>query len=137
MKMSVKEYAKLIGKNEKTVYKMIKDEVIATKKENGKHRINVDKNLLKVIERAQQALQEAKAILLNIEKASEQIKKPAKKVSKSVVKKTVPKKKTVKKSTKAIVKPLKKSVKKAVKPLKKSTKKVTTKKVVSKAPKKR
>lgn len=133
MKMSVKEYAKLIGKNEKTVYKMIKDEVITTKKENGKHRINVDKNLLKVIERAQQALQEAKAILLNIEKASEQIKKPAKRVAK----KSIPKKKAVKKSTKAIVKPLKKSVKKSAKPLKKSTTRVTAKRVLSKTSKKR
>ena len=56
MKMSVKEYAKLIGKNEKTVYKMIKDEVLVTKKENGKHCIKVDKNLLKVIDRAEYAL---------------------------------------------------------------------------------
>jgi len=72
---------------EKTVYKIIKDEVITTKKENGKHRIKVDKNLLRVIECAQQALQEAKAILLNIEKASEQIKNPAKKVSKLSLKK--------------------------------------------------
>ena len=32
MKMSVKEYAQLIGKNEKTVYKMTKDEVIVTHK---------------------------------------------------------------------------------------------------------
>ena len=133
MKMSVKEYAKLIGKNEKTVYKMIKDEVITTKKENGKHRINVDKNLLKVIERAQQALQEAKAILLKIEKASEQIKKPAKRIAK----KSTLKKKAVKKSIKAIVKPLKKSVKKSAKPLKKSTTRVTAKRVLSKTSKKR
>lgn len=131
MKMSVKEYAQLIGKNEKTVYKMIKDEVIVTHKENGKHRIKIDKNLLKVIKKAEQAFQEAKAILVNIEKASEQIKKPTKAVSKSVktmAKKSTPKKKVVKKSAKSIVKPLKRSVKKPLKFLKKSTKKQPLKK---------
>ncbi len=101
MKMSVKEYAKLIGKNEKTVYKMIKDELLNSVKEKGKLRIKVDKNLLKVIERAQQALDEAKAILLNIEKASDEIKRPLKTTTKSA----------------------KKRIKKPLKPLKKVTKK--------------
>lgn len=95
MRMSVKEYAQLIGKNEKTVYKMIKDEAVSTVKENGKYCVTVDKNLLKVIERAQQALNEAKAILLSIEAASDKIKKPAKTISKSV--KTVAKKSAPKK----------------------------------------
>ncbi|MDA3947036.1 MAG: hypothetical protein PF439_10200 [Helicobacteraceae bacterium] len=113
--MSVKEYAKLIGKNEKTVYKMIKDETVVTLKENGKFRIKVDKNLLKIIERAQQALNEAKAILLTIEKASDQIVKPVKivsQVAKTVAKRSEPKKQAVKKSTKTAAKPIKKMVKK-------------------------
>lgn len=95
-KMSVKEYARLIGKKEKTVYKMIKDEMVVTLKENGKYRIQVDRNLIKVIERAQQALEEAKSILLSIESASEQMVKPSKLVAlgvKSVGKKNEPKKK--------------------------------------------
>lgn len=110
--MSVKEYAKLIGRNEKTVYRMIKEESIVAVKEKGKLRINVDKNLLKVIDRAQQALDEAKAILLNIEKASEQIVKPAKgvlKTAKPVTKKSVPEKKV---STKNAKSAFKKSVQK-------------------------
>lgn len=96
-KMSVKEYARLIGKKEKTVYKMIKDEVVVTLKENGKYRIQVDRNLIKVIERAQQALEEAKAILLSIESAAEQMVKPSKLTVlgvKSVAKKSEPKKKS-------------------------------------------
>jgi hypothetical protein len=124
--MSVKEYAKLIGKNEKTVYRMIREESIVAVKEKGKLRVNVDKNLLKVIDRAQQALDEAKAILLNIEKASEQLVKPAKGVIKTA--QPAAKKNLVTKSTKTAVKPVKKAVKKAVKPLKKSTKTVTNKK---------
>ena len=95
-KMSVKEYARLIGKKEKTVYKMIKDEMVVTLKENGKYRIQVDRNLIKVIERAQQALEEAKSILLSIESASEQIVKPSKRVTlgvKSVAEKSEAKKK--------------------------------------------
>ena len=95
-KMSVKEYAKLIGKNEKTVYRMIKDESLFAIKENGKLRLKVDKNLLKVIERAQKALEEAKTILLGIEKATGQIQKPAKKGVKTVTKKSAPKKKVLK-----------------------------------------
>lgn len=131
MKMSVKEYAELIGKNEKTVYKMIKGKNVTAAKEDGKFRITVDKNLIKVIERAQQALNEAKAILLSIEQASDQIKKPVKSTvqPKPVAKKSAPTKKAVvKKSTK----PVKKSVKATAKPLKKSTKKVITKKPVAK-----
>ena len=87
-KLSVKEYAKLIGKNEKTVYRMIKEESLFAVKVNGKFRLNVDKNLLKVIDRAQKALEEAKTVLLSIEKASDQIVKPAKKVMKSFAKKS-------------------------------------------------
>ncbi len=96
-KMSVKEYARLIGKQEKTVYKMIKDEAVVTLKENGKYRIQVDRNLIKVIERAQQALEEAKSILLSIESASEQMVRPSKLLAlgvKSVAKQSAPKKKS-------------------------------------------
>ena len=128
--MSVKEYAKLIGKNEKTVYRMIREESIVAVKEKGKLRINVDKNLLRVIDRAQQALEEAKTILLNIEKASEQIMKPDKgvlKTAQSAAKKSVPKKKAITKSTKSAAKPVKRTVKKAVKPLKNSAKSVQKK----------
>lgn len=107
-KMSVKEYADLIGKNEKTVYKMIKSRSLNAVKEDGKYRVTVDKNLIKVIERAQQALNEAKAILLSIEQASDQIKRPIKAAAK--------KESTEKNTAKALkngTKPPKKSAKKS------------------------
>lgn len=65
--LTVKAYAELIGKSEKTVYKMIKNSTIDAFKIDGKYRVNVDKNLLKVIDRTQKALEEAKAVLHSIE----------------------------------------------------------------------
>lgn len=65
--LSVKSYAALIGKSEKTVYKMIKKESVDAIKKDGKYRIFVDKNLIKVIDRTQKALEEAKAVLQSME----------------------------------------------------------------------
>jgi len=66
-RMTVKVYAELVGKSEKTVYKMIKNKTVDAAKEDGKYRIRVDKNLLRVIDRTQKALEEAKAVLRSIE----------------------------------------------------------------------
>jgi hypothetical protein len=116
--LTVKAYAELIGKNEKTVYKMIKKQTIDAVKEKGRYRVNVDKNLMKVIDRTQKALEEAKAVLTSIESTAVAVpqKQPTRK--NAVKKPTAKRLKSVSKP-----KPLKKSVKKTVakKPLKKST----------------
>jgi len=101
---------------------MIKGGLISSKKEKGKHPIKVDKNLLKFINRAQQALQEAKVILLNIETASEQMKQ-AKKVIKE---------EPAKKSVRTATKPLKKSLKKSIQPIKKIKKSSKLKQSINK-----
>lgn len=74
-RMSVKEYARLVGKSEKTVYKKIKNTRINAVKEKGKYLIPVDKNLIKVIERTQKALEETTNLLLSIGDVSEKLKK--------------------------------------------------------------
>jgi len=117
MKISVKEYAKLIGRSEKSIYKMIKEELLSSTKENGKHHIHVDKNLLKVIKHAQQALEEAKMILLNIEKASEQITSSA-----EVTKKKRVAKKSVQRRSGSLKKNIKSAPKKPLKKLSKPSK---------------
>ena len=125
--MGVKAYAKLIERNEKVVYKMIKDGILSTHKEQGKIQITVDKNLIKILERTQLALEECKSILLSIEKASEALRKPSKN---KVVTKSTPKKRNLKMKTSVKTKPLKKSLKKSTKPLKKRVKKVLTKSTI-------
>ena len=122
--MRVKAYAKLIERNERTVYKMIKDGLLLTQKEEGKIQIMVDKNLIKILERTQLALQECKTILLSIEEASETLKKPSKN---KVATKPLPKKSSVKMKKTVKTKPLKRSLKKSTKPLKKRVNKVLTK----------
>jgi len=113
--MSVKEYARLVGKSEKTVYKKIKGKRINAVKENRKYLIRVDKNLLKVIDRTQKALEETIALLLSIEDASDRLKKLPLSVS------TPPMPISTKKRVKSIVD-------KAPTPLKKSPKKTAAKK---------
>ena len=76
--MGVKAYAKLIERNESSVYKMIKDGMLTTHKEQGKIQIMVDKNLIKILKRTQFALVECKSLLLSIEEASETLRKPSK-----------------------------------------------------------
>ncbi len=120
--MHVKAYAKLIERNEKTVYKMIKDGMLLTHKEQGKIQIMVDKNLIKILERTQLALEECKTMLLSIDEASKTLRQPSKNKTKPLPKKSsVKMKKTIK------TKPLKKSLKKSTKPLKKRVRKVLTK----------
>ena len=81
--LSVKEYAELIEKNERIVYKMIKDEMLVSIKEKGKYTICVDQNLLRVMARTQMALQEHKKKLMTLEAASKQTKKPFKRIKRS------------------------------------------------------
>lgn len=73
--MSVKEYARLVGKSEKTVYKKIKNRSVNAVKERGTYLIRVDKSLLKVIERTQKALEETTNLLLSIEDCAEKLSK--------------------------------------------------------------
>jgi len=80
--MSVNEYARLVGKSEKTVYKKIKGRSVNAVKERGRYLIRVDKSLLKVIERTQKALEETINLLLSIEDSSEKLKKASLSVSK-------------------------------------------------------
>ena len=122
--MGVKAYAELIERNEKTVYKMIKDGLLLTQKEQGKIQIMVDKNLIKILERTQLALEECKSILLSIEEASETLKKPTRS---KLATKPIPKKSSLKMKKPIKTKPLKKSLKKSTKPLKKQVNKVLTK----------
>lgn len=96
--LTVKAYAELIDKSEKTVYKMIKNETIDAFKQEGKYRVNVDKNLLKVIDRTQKALEEAKAVLASMESAAA-TPQPMAKPMKTAAKKPAPKQKPMKKST--------------------------------------
>lgn len=67
---SVKAYAELVGKSEKTVYKMIKNGSVDAFKYDGKYLINVDTNLLKALTRTQEALEEANAVLKSFEAES-------------------------------------------------------------------
>jgi len=138
--ISVKEYAKLIGKNEKTVYRMIKENRVEAVKDNGIYSLNVDKNLLKVISKTQKALEEAKAVLNSMDETSIKTqskaisKKPVtktKKVTSKVIKKVIPKSKkaspkVVKKNMPTKSKPVKRIVKKSV------IKKPTVKRVIKK-----
>lgn len=121
--LSVKEYANLIGKSNKTVYKMIDDGFVAATKEGKILRVAVDTNILKKYDASMEYVRE---ILKELTQLKKRVSELESKKKKTVVKKSVVKNKT----------PLKK-VKKA--PLKKSTKKVplkkTTKKVVKKATK--
>lgn len=60
---SVKAYAELIGKSEKTVYKMIKSGSVDAYKYDGKFLIHVDPNLLKTLQRVQDECDELKRLL--------------------------------------------------------------------------
>lgn len=104
--VSVKAYAALIGKSEKTVYKMIKKEDIDVFKRDGIYQIRVDRNLLKVIDRTQRALEEAKAVLASIESTVKE-EPPAREVPAATPKKTVPRKRraTAKVQKKSLKKP--------------------------------
>lgn len=117
--MSVKEYARLVGKSEKTVYKKIKSRSVNAVKERGRHLIRVDKSLLKVIERTQKALEETITLLLSIEDSSVKLKKATLSVSKP------PEPKSKKKMMKSVAD-------KAPSPLKKSPKKAEDKKTAAK-----
>lgn len=110
--ISVKAYAKLINKSDKTVYKMIKEGLVAAKKEDKGYVIRVDNFMLNRCEDMNKNLHTMKALMEEFE------------LRLSTIEKKELKKPAQKKVVKKMLKPLKKTVKK---PLKKSTKKVLSK----------
>jgi len=117
--ISVKAYSKLINKSDKTVYKMIKEGLVAAKKEDKGYVIRVDNFMLNRCEDMNKNLYSMKELMESFEVRLAKIEK---KEQKSPAKKKVLKK-SIKPLKKAVKKPLKKVAKKAVvKPLKKSGK---------------
>lgn len=111
--LSVKEYAKLIGKSNKTVYKMIDDGFVAATKEGKTLKVMVDTNLLKKYDESMQYMEVIQAEIKLMAKriaALEAQSKPAKKATKltkprkTLTKKTVTKKAPLKSSKKSSVK---------------------------------
>ncbi len=94
--ITVKEYAGLIGKSDKTVYKMIKDGLIRVNKEEKKYRVVVDTFLHKRFKDMNRNLLQMQEVVLNLEK------RLAKLEEKSISKKS---------TTDKLIKPLKKSMK--------------------------
>lgn len=126
--LSVKEYASLIGKSNKTVYKMIDEGFVAATKEGKTLKVAVDTNILKKYDASMEYIE---TILIELEILNKRVtaleskkkstpakksvvtkKAPLKKVKKAPLKKSTTKKTPLKKSTKKVTKPLKKSVKK-------------------------
>lgn len=110
--MSVKAYAELVDKSDKTIYKQIKKGSLDAVKVKKGYQVCVDANMLKRLQKVQKALDEAQAALKTAKEeehakstktsaASAPTKSVKKVVAKKPLKKTVKKpvaKKTVKKS---------------------------------------
>lgn len=112
--VSVKAYAKLINKSDKTVYKMIKEGLIAANKKDKGYMIRIDNFMLNRCEDMNKNLDAIKELIESLVTRLEKLEKKEMKTAKKSVKKPL---------TKRINKPLKKRVKKTVsKPLKKSGK---------------
>lgn len=127
-KISVKAYADLIGKSDKTVYKMIKDGLVAAKKGKSGYEVVVDTFIHERSDDINKELGNLRETVKDLAKRIEKLE------SMSVKKKTVPKKIGV-----PVKKTLKKSVAKAPlkkKPLKKVVKKSSIKSPKSKTTKK-
>lgn len=127
-KISVKAYGDLIGKSDKTVYKMIKDGLVAAKKGKSGYEIIVDTNIREQSDDINKELGKLRETVKNLAKRIEKLE------SMSVKKKTVSKKVSV-----PVKKTLKKSIAKAPlkkKPLKKVVKKSSIKSSKPKKPKK-
>jgi len=116
--ISVKAYAKLINKSDKTVYKMIKEGLIAAKKEDKGYVIRVDNFMINRYEDMNKNLHAMKELLESFELRlakveKKETKKPVKPVKKAIKK---PLTKTLKKTAKkTVLKPLKKSGKRNAK----------------------
>jgi len=117
-KLGVKAYSNLIGKSDKTVYKMIKDGLIAAKKGKNGYEVIVDSYILEGYNDMHKELNELKSLLNDLDKRLQKLesksvnkKAPLKKVNKPV-KKAVAKAPQVKKPLKKV---LKKKVKKSTK----------------------
>ena len=129
--LSVKEYANLIGKSNKTVYKMIDEGFVAATKEGKALKVAVDTNILKKYDASMEYIEEILKELVQLKKRVSEL-ESQKKVSakKSVIKKKAPVKKLKKAPLKKSVtnkKPLKKTTKKVVKKLTKPAKKIVKK----------
>jgi hypothetical protein len=118
--ISVKAYAKLINKSDKTVYKMIKDGLIGASKKSKGYVIRVDSFMLNRCEDINKNLHSMKELMASFESRLKELEE--KKKNKPLVKKVL---KTAKKP---IVKTLKKAQKKTTKTMNKSGKKNVTKK---------
>jgi hypothetical protein len=104
--LSVKEYALLINKSDKTVYKMIKEGLIGAKKGSNGYVVLVDTYLTSRCKDINKNLSEMKALLQSFTKEISSLEKRVKNLESKSLKKTVVKKK--------LIKPLRKSVKKTV-----------------------
>ncbi|PHR57490.1 MAG: hypothetical protein COA44_05460 [Arcobacter sp.] len=115
--ITVKAYAKLIDKSDKTVYKMIKDGLVTAKKKEKTYAIRVDNFMLNRCEDITKSLYTMKELMQGFESRLKELEEKSSK--KSVLKKIkVAVKKPIKKGS------IKKSIKKSklLKPKKKITK---------------
>ncbi|MDF1880169.1 hypothetical protein JHD50_02435 [Sulfurimonas sp. MAG313] len=111
--ISVKAYAKLIDKSDKTVYKMIKDGLVAAKKKDKGYEIRVDNFMLNRCEDINKSLHTMKTLMNDFSKEVEELKLSVDKIKESnknsrkklvLNKKLKPIKKVVKSSRKKILK---------------------------------
>jgi len=100
MYVSVKEYAKMIDKSDKSIYKMIKDGLVASTKDGKKIQILVDENMIFKIDKTCKKLDVLELRIKNLE---------------DIVFKLSEKKKVIVKKKKPILKSMKKVVKKPLK----------------------
>jgi len=118
--LSVKAYAKLINKSDKTVYKMIKEGLVAARKKDKAYVIRVDNFMLDRCEDMHKHIHTMKELMDSFSFRLEKLEKKEKNktVKKSVLKKSV--KPLTKTKKKPLVKTGKKPVKKTLaKPIKK------------------
>jgi hypothetical protein len=124
--LSVKAYAELVGKSDKTIYKQINRGTINAVKVKKGFQVSVDANMLKRICKLETALEEAKIALKRLEE-----KKKDAKSTETAASTAAPKKKSAAQRLKpAVRKPL-------PKPVKKSVRKPVAKKTLKKSPPKK
>ena len=132
--LSVKEYAKLINKSDKTVYKMIKEGLVNAKKEKNEYAVLIDAYLIARYQDINKSLSEIKVMMAlltkeisSLQSASAYFEKRVKALEANSLKKTVVKKRLIKPVNKLVKKPiLRKSTKKIAKKLLKRTKSLRT-----------
>ncbi len=103
--ISVKEYAALINKSDKTVYKMIKDGLVEARKEDKGYEVRVDNFMMSRCDKINQNLQKMSELIERFEERLDNLEKRG-------VKKEVVEKKLVKPLQKIVKKPVLKKVKK-------------------------